>query len=132
MGGGVGLSLYGNYRIVTDTTKFAMPETSIGFFPDVGASYFLPRIKNNFGIYLALTGHVINSNEILKLGLGTHYCPYNQTENFIDQYVMKGNIKQFNIQPNNSSGELYNNSLIYECFKSDLKNILTNKIFSNS
>tara|TARA_Y100001970_G_scaffold28613_1_gene35099 strand:+ start:5285 stop:6277 length:993 start_codon:yes stop_codon:yes gene_type:complete len=131
MGGGVGLSLYGNYRIVTDTTKFAMPETSIGFFPDVGASYFLPRIKNNFGIYLALTGHVINSNEILKLGLGTHYCPYNQTENFIDQYVMKGNIKQFKIQPNNSSGELYNNSLIYECFQGDIKNIFKKLQSSN-
>ena len=85
MGGGIGLSLYGDYRIVTDTTKLAMPETAIGFFPDVGGSYFLSRIKNNYGIFLGLTGHVINSYEILSLGLGTHYCPNNQT-------ILKNNI----------------------------------------
>ena len=45
MGGGVGLSIYGDYRIVTDSTKFAMPETSIGFFPDVGSSFFLSKLK---------------------------------------------------------------------------------------
>ena len=101
MGGGIGLSLYGNYRIVTDTTKFAMPETAIGFFPDVGGSYFLPRIKNNVGIFLALTGHIIDSSEILNLGLGTHYCPNSEIENFIDQYIMEGKLFDFGL------GKLY-------------------------
>ena len=49
MGGGVGLSIYGDYRIATENTKFAMPETSIGFFPDVGGSFFLSRLNNNVG-----------------------------------------------------------------------------------
>ena len=123
MGGGIGLSLYGNYRIVTDTTKFAMPETAIGFFPDVGGSYFLPRIKNNVGIFLALTGHIIDSSEILNLGLGTHYCPNNEIENFIDQYIMEGNIKEFKISAENSSKKSINHALINECFEGDITNI---------
>ena len=123
MGGGIGLSLYGNYRIVTDTTKLAMPETAIGFFPDVGGSYFLPRIKNNFGIFLALTGHVLGSNEILNLGLGTHYCPNSEIENFIDQYITKGNIKEFKIPDENISKNTIDHALIKECFEGDIKNI---------
>ena len=66
MGGGVGLSIYGDYRIVTDSTKFAMPETSIGFFPDVGSSFFLSKLKNNIGKYLGLTGEIINNRDLLK------------------------------------------------------------------
>lgn len=57
MGGGVGLSIHGKYRIATEKTLFAMPETAIGLFPDVGATYFLSRLKGKLGIYLGLTGH---------------------------------------------------------------------------
>lgn len=57
MGGGVGLSVHGKYRIATEKTMFAMPETAIGLFPDVGGTYFLPRLKGNLGVYLGLTGH---------------------------------------------------------------------------
>ncbi|NTU59753.1 MAG: enoyl-CoA hydratase/isomerase family protein, partial [Deltaproteobacteria bacterium] len=56
MGGGVGLSIYGSHRVVTERTVFAMPETAIGFFCDVGASWFLPRLPGRLGLYLALTG----------------------------------------------------------------------------
>lgn len=56
MGGGVGLSVHSKYRIATEKTLFAMPETAIGLFPDVGGSYFLPRLKNKLGLYLGLTG----------------------------------------------------------------------------
>ena len=66
MGGGVGLSIYGDYRIATDSTKFAMPETSIGFFPDVGASFFLSRMENNIGKYLGLTGELIQCKDLLN------------------------------------------------------------------
>ena len=55
MGGGVGLSVHAPFRIATERTRFAMPETRIGFFPDVGASFFLPRMDGQLGKYLALT-----------------------------------------------------------------------------
>ena len=51
-------------------------------------------MKKNFGMFLGLTGHVINSNTILNLGLGTHYCPNDKSENLIDQYITKGKLKK--------------------------------------
>jgi len=55
MGGGVGLGVHAPFRIATERTVFAMPETTIGFFPEVGGSFFLPRMDGNMGTYLALT-----------------------------------------------------------------------------
>ncbi|WP_332060858.1 enoyl-CoA hydratase/isomerase family protein [Bartonella sp. CB74] len=75
MGGGVGISIYGSYRVVTENTLFAMPECAIGFFPDVGASFFLPRLPDYFGVYLALTGARIKWGDCLNLGLATHAVP---------------------------------------------------------
>lgn len=62
MGGGVGLSVHGYYRVSTDKTLFAMPETAIGFVPDVGGTYFLPRLKGKLGLFLALTGYRLKGN----------------------------------------------------------------------
>ena len=73
MGGGVGLSIYGSARIASEKSRFAMPETGIGFFPDVGGSYFLSRISKGVGLYLGLTGQVINGKELITLGLATHF-----------------------------------------------------------
>ena len=131
MGGGVGLSIYGDYRIVTDTTKFAMPETAIGFFPDVGGSYFLSRLKNNIGLFLGLTGYILNANEILSLELGTHYCPINELDNLIDEYISKGTINDFTKIPLDNSSILVNTNLISECFNGNIQNIL-NKIKNSS
>lgn len=61
MGGGVGISVHGHVRIVTDNTMFAMPETGIGLYPDVGGSYFMPRLPGAIGMYLALTGQSIGA-----------------------------------------------------------------------
>lgn len=72
MGGGVGVSLYGTHRVAGANYKFAMPEVSIGFFPDVGATWFLPRLKGKTGLYLALTGRAIDRADAYYLGLVTH------------------------------------------------------------
>ncbi|XP_042207313.1 3-hydroxyisobutyryl-CoA hydrolase, mitochondrial-like isoform X4 [Homarus americanus] len=74
MGGGVGLSVHGQFRVATERTLFAMPETGIGLFPDVGGSHFLPRLGGRLGMYLALTGHRLKGREVMKAGLATHVC----------------------------------------------------------
>lgn len=73
MGGGVGLSIHGRFRVATERTLFAMPETAIGFFPDVGGGYILPRLTGNLGIFLALTGHRLKGRDVFHAGLATHY-----------------------------------------------------------
>lgn len=74
MGGGVGLSIHGKFRVATERTLFAMPETAIGLFPDVGGSYFLPRLEGKLGVYLALTGHRLKGADTVKARIATHYC----------------------------------------------------------
>ncbi|PHH72973.1 hypothetical protein CDD80_4117 [Ophiocordyceps camponoti-rufipedis] len=73
MGGGVGLSIHAPFRIATERTVFAMPETAIGFFPDVGASFFLPRMNGSIGTYLALTGDRLMGADVFYNGIATHY-----------------------------------------------------------
>lgn len=75
MGGGVGLSVHGAFRVVTEKAVFAMPETAIGFFPDVGGSHFLPRLPGKLGIFLALTGTRLEGRDVFKAGVGTHFIP---------------------------------------------------------
>lgn len=72
MGGGVGVSLHGSHRLAGPNYLFAMPEVGIGFFPDVGASYALPRLQGTYGLYLALTGARIRRADAIMLGLATH------------------------------------------------------------
>ena len=75
MGGGVGIALPCRYRIATENTRFAMPETGIGLFPDVGGGWYLPRLPGQVGKFLALTGARLDGAECLSLGLATHYLP---------------------------------------------------------
>lgn len=72
MGGGVGISIHGSHRLGTDNLLFAMPETGIGFFPDVGGTYFLPRLPHEMGIYLGLTGARMKVDHAKAIGLITH------------------------------------------------------------
>jgi enoyl-CoA hydratase len=75
MGGGVGIALPCKYRVATENTRFAMPETGIGLFPDVGGGWHLSRLLGRAGQFLALTGARIDGAECLFLGLATHYIP---------------------------------------------------------
>lgn len=75
MGGGKGVSAHGSHRIVTENALFAMPEANIGFFPDVGGGYFLPRCPGQTGTYLALTCKRIKTVDTLYVGFATHFVP---------------------------------------------------------
>ena len=85
MGGGVGLSVHGRYRVATEKTLFAMPETAIGLFPDVGGGFFLPRLQGSLGMFLALSGYRLKGRDNYSAGIATHYVstkemPYLQQE----------------------------------------------------
>ena len=75
MGGGVGISQPAKCRVATETTRFAMPETGIGLFPDVGGGWFLARLPGRMGQFLALTGARLDGAECLWTGIATHYLP---------------------------------------------------------
>ncbi|TFL07281.1 3-hydroxyisobutyryl-CoA hydrolase [Pterulicium gracile] len=75
MGGGVGLSLPAQFRIATETTVYAMPETKIGYYPDVGASYYLSRLDGELGTFIGLTGDSIRGRSVFEAGIATHYIP---------------------------------------------------------
>ena len=83
MGGGVGVSAHGTFRIVAESTALAMPETIIGFFPDVGGGYFLPRCPGQTGTYLALTGHRVGAVDAIYCGFATHYVPTAQHQELL-------------------------------------------------
>ncbi|WP_017931885.1 enoyl-CoA hydratase/isomerase family protein [Robiginitomaculum antarcticum] len=73
MGGGVGLSVHGGHRIAGDNTQFAMPETGIGYFPDVGGTYFLPRLGMAAGQWLGMTGARLGAGDCLALGIANDF-----------------------------------------------------------
>jgi len=75
MGGGVGISVHGDFRVAGDATLFAMPETGIGLFPDVGGGHFMPRLHDGLGLYYALTGARAKAADCMAAGIATHYTP---------------------------------------------------------
>jgi enoyl-CoA hydratase len=75
MGGGVGISMPARFRIATENTTYAMPETGIGLFPDVGGGWYLPRKSGQIGMWLALTGARLKAADCLIAGIATHYMP---------------------------------------------------------
>jgi enoyl-CoA hydratase len=75
MGGGVGVSVHGSHRVAGDRFQFAMPEVGIGFFPDVGASWFLPRLPGELGAYCGLTGERFGIADAVAAGIATHHVP---------------------------------------------------------
>lgn len=75
MGGGIGISVHGSHRIATERAMFAMPETAIALFPDVGTSYLLPRLPGSLGMYMGLTGARMTGADAVHAGLATHFVP---------------------------------------------------------
>lgn len=73
MGGGVGISVHGSHTVATERTVFAMPETAIGLFPDVGGTWFLPRLRGELGLWLGLSGERLKGADVLAAGVATHY-----------------------------------------------------------
>jgi enoyl-CoA hydratase len=84
MGGGVGISVHGSHRIAGDKFTFAMPEVGIGFFPDVGGTFFLPRLPGRIGIYCALTGERLDAAGAVAAGVATHRVPSAQFPSLIE------------------------------------------------
>ncbi|GFR70213.1 3-hydroxyisobutyryl-CoA hydrolase, mitochondrial [Elysia marginata] len=82
-GGAAGLSVIGRFCVATEKTVFSMPECAIGLFPDVGSGYYLSRLSDNFGIFLALTGHRVKGRDLVRVGLASHYIDSAQV-NIID------------------------------------------------
>lgn len=83
MGGGVGVSAHANTRIVTDRTRLAMPETGIGFCPDVGGTHLLSQIADNLGVYLGLTATSVNGADAVALGIADHYVQAADLDAFV-------------------------------------------------
>jgi len=111
MGGGAGISIHGSHSIATENILFAMPETGIGFFPDIGATYFLSRLQDNAGIYLGLTGTRIGYQECIAMGLVDYYVPSGQldsllkamTEISLTKDSVSKLIKSFSVEINNQT-----------------------------
>eukprot|EP00010_Vexillifera_abyssalis_P006601 CAMPEP_0201549798 /NCGR_PEP_ID=MMETSP0173_2-20130828/6237_1 /ASSEMBLY_ACC=CAM_ASM_000268 /TAXON_ID=218659 /ORGANISM="Vexillifera sp., Strain DIVA3 564/2" /LENGTH=349 /DNA_ID=CAMNT_0047959597 /DNA_START=189 /DNA_END=1238 /DNA_ORIENTATION=- len=89
MGGGVGISVHGRFRVATEKTMFAMPESAIGFFCDVGGSYFLPRLQTplskSLGFYLGLTGERLRGADVFHAGVATHFVPAQKVPELIEK-----------------------------------------------
>lgn len=75
-GWGVGVSVHGQFRVATEKSVFAMPETAIGLFPDVGGGYFLPRLQGKLGYFLALTGFRLKGRDVYTAGIATHFVDF--------------------------------------------------------
>ena len=104
MGGGVGISLPCDFRIATENTRFAMPETGIGLFPDVGGGWYLPRLPGRVGEFMALTGARLDGAECHYLGLATHYVEQASLLDLIERIAktpgrLQGSIGSFSATP---------------------------------
>lgn len=108
MGGGVGVSVHGRYRVAGEGCMFAMPETGIGLFPDVGGTYFLPRCPGEAGMYLGLTGARLDVTDVKHAGIATHVVPAPQHEALIAALADASNaleptLARFSVAPANKS-----------------------------
>ncbi|KAF2070816.1 hypothetical protein CYY_007863 [Polysphondylium violaceum] len=134
MGGGLGISIHSNFRIVTEKTIWAMPEVSIGLFPDVGASYFLSRLqKDAIANYIAITGKNLTGADCLHFGVATHYVESSKLAeleqklialvNGNDSNMVESIINQYASQPSTPAPLLKDWPLISKCFSNRFNSI---------
>lgn len=126
MGGGAGASIHGRFRIATENSVFAMPETALGLFPDVGASYYLSRLPGFFGEYVGLTGARLDGAEMLACGLATHFVPSKKLSlleealckvDSADATIISSIINHFSQYPSLKANSAYNRlDIIDKCF----------------
>eukprot|EP01083_Nonionella_stella_P051901 137836_1 len=138
MGGGVGLSVHGRFRVATERTLFAMPETGLGLFPDVGGSHFLPRLARNFGVYLALTGARLKGADVFHAGIATHFVAHDSLDrlqsdllSLDDSALVGGLIEKYSSEsdcPPNSYNEerLVQIERLFDPFHESVEDILKN------
>ena len=126
MGGGLGLSVHGSHRIITEKTITAMPETAIGLFPDVGGGFFLSRMKGCIGKYIAITGNVMDFQDTIYSGIGTNLILYNNINKFINDICLKKKYDYEDVDKLIKKYEEKNN--IFPKLKEELENI--NHFFS--
>lgn len=124
MGGGVGVSFHGSHRIIGDKALFAMPEVGIGFFPDVGGTYFLPRCPGQVGLYLALSGARIGAGDMMWAGLGTHHVPSDAFEGLAEALAFGEDVEKAIEECPSESNPISEFSLvngeIYEFFSAEI------------
>eukprot|EP01136_Pigoraptor_vietnamica_P031071 Opistho-1_new@91154 len=122
MGGGVGVSVHGRFRVATERTVFAMPETAIGLFPDVGGSYILSRMDGALGMYLGLTGAQLRGSDCYHAGIATDFMLSSKWDEFnaylrnartIDDQSIAGTLMDFADEPGKPT---YDRDSIDECF----------------
>lgn len=128
MGGGAGLSVHGRFRVATENTTFAMPECAIGLSPDVGASYFLSRLREpGLGMYLALTGARLNGAQMKEVGLATHCVKAENVGELMtklqrteveDDAAIQALLKEFEVE-SGRDGHMAGMNVIRECFTAD-------------
>jgi enoyl-CoA hydratase len=133
MGGGVGVSVHGSHRVASERTLFAMPETGIGMFPDVGGTYFLPRLPGKLGMYLGLTGARLRAADCVYTGIATHYVPSNRMADMVKalgeaeteaktsdemQQVVTAVLDMYHEEPGTAPLEKYRDQ-IDQCFAAD-------------
>jgi enoyl-CoA hydratase/carnithine racemase len=125
MGGGLGLLAGGSHRIVTETSRIAMPEISIGLFPDVGASYFLNQMPPGIGLFLALTGTSINSGDAKYCQLADFYIEHHCKEQLVQQLL------RLNFTENNKNNHKEVTSLLEDIESCFIEKIPSSHIQAN-
>lgn len=124
MGGGVGISIHGRFRVATENTVFSMPECSIGLYPDVGTCYYLARCPHNIGFFVGLTGIRIGGLDCLFAGFATHFVPStlltsllhdfkNSTDSLALPFVVDSILRKYAVNPFANSDVPVSDSLLH-------------------